>query len=65
MNRISKPVLVTGGCGFIGSHLVPQLIERGYDIVSIDKDIDGSRSFFGPLDSSDRCVVYECDIRKT
>ena len=56
-------MLVTGGCGFIGSHLVPQLVERGYDIVVIDKDTSGSRSNFAPVETLDRCVVYECDIR--
>lgn len=63
MNRISKPVLVTGGCGFIGSHLVPQLIERDYDIVVIDKDTSGSRSNFTSAETLDRCVVYKCDIK--
>ena len=63
MKPARKCILITGGCGFIGSHLALQLLERGYDIVVIDKDIDGSKSFFGPLESSDRCVVYKCDIR--
>lgn len=31
-------VLVTGGSGFIGSHLVDKLIELGHDVVSIDKN---------------------------
>jgi len=34
-------ILVTGGCGFIGSHTLVDLIENGYDIVSVD---DNSRS---------------------
>lgn len=29
-------VLVTGGCGYIGSHTVVDLIENGYEVVSID-----------------------------
>ena len=35
-------ILVTGGGGYIGSHTVIDLIENGYDVVSID---DHSRSF--------------------
>ncbi|MEL7124416.1 MAG: UDP-glucose 4-epimerase GalE [Bacteroidota bacterium] len=29
-------ILVTGGCGYIGSHTVVDLIENGYEVVSID-----------------------------
>ncbi|MCM8771876.1 MAG: SDR family NAD(P)-dependent oxidoreductase [Candidatus Omnitrophica bacterium] len=31
-----EKVLVTGGCGFIGSHLVDKLIENGYDVIVLD-----------------------------
>lgn len=31
-----KRVAVTGGCGFIGSHLVRKLVERGFSVVNVD-----------------------------
>jgi UDP-glucose 4-epimerase len=31
-------ILVTGGCGFIGSHTVVDLIENGYDVISVDNN---------------------------
>jgi len=34
-------ILVTGGCGFIGSHTLVDLIENGYEVLSVD---DNSRS---------------------
>lgn len=34
-------ILVTGGCGYIGSHTLVDLIENGYEVISID---DNSRS---------------------
>lgn len=34
--RDKKTVLVTGGTGFIGSHVTVELIEAGYDVVSVD-----------------------------
>ncbi len=34
-------ILVTGGCGYIGSHTIVDLLENGYNVISID---DNSRS---------------------
>ncbi|MEN9686407.1 MAG: UDP-glucose 4-epimerase GalE [Bacteroidota bacterium] len=34
-------ILVTGGCGFIGSHTIVDLLENGFSVISID---DNSRS---------------------
>lgn len=31
-----KKILVTGGCGYIGSHTIIDLIEHGFDVVSVD-----------------------------
>lgn len=31
-----KKILVTGGCGYIGSHTIVDLIENGYQVISID-----------------------------
>lgn len=34
--QIMKKVLVTGGCGYIGSHTIVDLIENGFDVISVD-----------------------------
>lgn len=31
-----KTILVAGGAGYIGSHMVALLVERGYDVVVAD-----------------------------
>ena len=31
-------ILVTGGCGYIGSHTIVDLIEHGYDVISVDNN---------------------------
>jgi len=37
-------VLVTGGCGYIGSHTIVDLINNGFEVISIDNYVNSSRS---------------------
>jgi UDP-glucose 4-epimerase len=53
-----RKVLVTGGCGFIGSHVVDQFIAGGYQVVVVDNLSSGRR---GNLNKAAR--LYELDIR--
>ena len=39
-----KRILITGGCGFIGSHTALLLIQKGYEIVIIDSNIRSSEA---------------------
>lgn len=43
-----KKALVTGGAGFIGSHLVDRLIEEGYQVAVVDDLTNGRREFLNP-----------------
>ena len=38
-----KSILVTGGCGFIGSHTSLLLLERGYTIFILDSCVNSSK----------------------
>ena len=40
-------ILVTGTAGFIGSHLAIRLLERGDEVVGLDKFINWYLEFFG------------------
>jgi UDP-glucose 4-epimerase len=63
-------VLVTGGCGFIGSHTIVSLLNNGYEVISID---DNSRSTTATLDGVEAITgvkiknykVDLCDLIKT
>jgi len=33
-----KKILVTGGCGYIGSHTLIDLVENGFDVISVDNN---------------------------
>lgn len=62
-----KKILVTGGCGYIGSHCIVQLIEAGYQPVIYD---DFSNSFPEVLErikiiTGVKPTCYKGDIRDT
>ena len=37
-------ILVTGGAGFLGSHLCERLVEEGHDVVCLDNFFTGTRA---------------------
>ena len=39
----SKRNLITGGCGFLGSHLAKQLLKKGEEVISLDNFFTGSK----------------------
>lgn len=53
-----KTVLVTGGAGFIGSHLVDELLEQGFEVVVLDNLSTGRRS-----QVPSKAIFIEGDIR--
>jgi UDP-glucuronate decarboxylase len=40
---MSKKILVTGGAGFIGSHLCERLVRAGHDVLCVDNYFTGSK----------------------
>ncbi|MCG8335890.1 MAG: SDR family oxidoreductase [Proteobacteria bacterium] len=44
-----KRILVTGGAGFIGSHLCERLLKEGHDVVSLDNFFTGTKENILPL----------------
>jgi len=67
----SKWILVTGGCGYIGTHTITCLLEKDYSVVVVDNlsnsssvSLDRVAEITG-LDSkqrSERLVFYEVDL---
>lgn len=64
---MEKQILVTGGAGYIGSHTVVELQEKGYEVIIVDNlsnsrievvdniaEITGIRPFFEQVDCCDR-----------
>lgn len=40
---MTKRILVTGGAGFVGSHLCKKLIQEGHDVICLDNYFTGSK----------------------
>jgi len=54
--------LVAGGAGFIGSHLIDVLLEKGHEVVCIDNLSLGTKENIAHLENNDAFTFYEMDI---
>ena len=54
--------LVAGGAGFIGSHLIDQLLEKGHEVVCIDNLSLGTKENIAHLENNEAFNFYEMDI---
>lgn len=52
--------IVTGGCGFIGSHLVLELITRGHEVIVVDNLSTGFKEYLP--NQNNRLIFLNCDI---
>ena len=55
-------VLVTGGAGFLGSHLTDKLIERGHEVIVLDNFYTGSRKNLDHLEKSKQLEIIRADV---
>ena len=55
-------VLVTGGAGFLGSHLCDRLIEQGHDVICLDNYFTGSKKNVEHLASNPRFELIRHDV---
>ena len=44
MPQSLKRILITGGAGFLGSHLCDRLVEQGHDVICADNFFTSQRS---------------------
>jgi UDP-glucuronate decarboxylase len=57
-----KRVLVTGGAGFLGSHLVERLLDAGHEVLCVDNLFTGSKQNVAHLQGNPRFEFLRHDI---
>lgn len=57
--------LVTGGAGFIGSHICKRLVKDGHQVVAVDNLSNGSRENLKELEGNPQFTFYGFDVNNT
>ncbi len=55
-------IVITGGAGFLGSHLSETLVARGHEVVAVDNLVTGRRANVTQLEASGRFELIEHDV---
>ncbi len=64
MKTETKHILITGGAGFIGSHLCDRLLERGYFVTAMDNFVTGSRDNLASALKNPSFDLVEADVSR-
>ena len=59
-----KRILITGGAGFIGSHLCERLLNEGHDVICLDNFFTGSKDNIRHLLDNNRFELVRHDVTK-
>jgi len=60
--NVTKRVLVTGGAGFLGSHLCKRLLDDGNDVICVDNFFTGTKDNILPLLDNPHFEILRHDI---
>ena len=57
-------ILVTGGCGYIGSHTIVDLVENGFDVISVDNNSRSNPTIFNGVEKilNKKIKNYKVDL---
>jgi dTDP-glucose 4,6-dehydratase len=59
-----KTAVVTGGAGFLGSHLTDRLLREGYRVIGVDNFVTGNKANLDHLKNEARYSFIEQDVSK-
>ena len=55
-------ILITGGAGFVGSHLAERLLDQGHDVIAVDNYFTGSKRNIEHLLTNSRFELMRHDV---
>ena len=58
----TRPAVITGGAGFIGSHLAERLLTQGHRVTALDNLSNGSRANVANLSADSQFELVEADV---
>ena len=61
-NKMSLRILITGGAGFLGSHLCDRLIEQGHDVICLDNFFTGRKDNIRHLLKNENFELIRHDV---
>lgn len=61
-NTKRKRILITGGAGFLGSHLCERMLERGHEVLCVDNFFTGSKDNIAHLLDNHRFELMRHDV---
>jgi UDP-glucuronate decarboxylase len=62
IRMMTKKILITGGAGFIGSHLAKRLLDEGHEVTILDNLFTGNKSNLYDILDNPRCTFIIHDI---
>lgn len=64
MNRETPNTLITGGAGFLGSHMCDKLISEGHQVICVDNLLTGSKENIAHLLDNENFTFIEHDVTR-
>jgi len=60
--HLSNRILVTGGCGFLGSHLCERLVQEGNEVLCVDNCFSGTKQNIADLHNNPNFEFLRHDV---
>ncbi|MGD9189862.1 MAG: GDP-mannose 4,6-dehydratase, partial [Desulfobacteraceae bacterium] len=60
--HLSERIMITGGCGFLGSHLCEQMLAKGHEVICVDNCFTGTKRHIRKLLDHHRFEFLRHDV---